>query len=261
MRGSQVERSDTEISAGLDGGWRRIAPWAGYVAAFSALAGALLFLLDALDVLADVPEFRSTSAGFESDLATYYVAYFERQHDILWSLFLRDALLPVAFLGLMVLSLATASLVGWHRPVAQICVLFFAVGGVLHIVSDVLFLGATSYWRYDGWEADPPGPMVAVGRASDAIDLSTNYVEAAGYVVLAGALVCLGTLCRGRIDLPPWLGLLAYAEAVGMLILVLGRALENDLLFQVGALAAGIVIGPVLFAALGRHVGRALSAG
>ena len=260
MEASQVGPPIPARPVEVSQGWRRVAPWAGYIAAFSALAGALLFLLDALDVLADSPEFRSTAAGFESDLATYYVAYFERQHDILWSIVLRDVLLPVAFLALMVLSLAVASLMGWHRPMAQMCVLFFVVGGVLQIVSDVLYLAETSYWRSEGWEADPPGPMVAAGRASDAIDLSTNYIEAAGYVVLAAALVCLGLLCRSGQDLPRWLGLVAFAEAVGMLMLVVGRAVESDLLFQVGALAGGIVLGPLLFAALGRQIDRAVSA-
>ncbi|SDS38854.1 hypothetical protein SAMN04488543_1640 [Friedmanniella luteola] len=257
MHDTRTDPPPTSVGTGPGAEWHRVAPCAGWVGAVALLVGALLFLVDAAGVLAPWPEFRSTTAGFEADLATYYVAYLERQHDVLWAVVVRDSLLPLGFLALMVLFLAAGALVGWRRPVAQLAALLCVVGGVLQIVSDTVFLGQVAVWRQDGWPADPPGPVVALGRSSDAVDLATGYVEAAGFVVLAGALVCLALLVRGRPDLPGWLGWLASAEAVGMLVLVVGRALESDLVFQVGALATGVAVGPALFASLGHHLGRA----
>lgn len=222
-----------------------------------AFARLVLFLLDAADLLEPMPVFQRTPAGVEVDIANWYVAYFQRQHDILWSIAVRDSLLPLGFVALMALALATARLVGWGRPEAALMALLFVVGGLLNIVNDLLYLGEIAYWRQTGWSSDPPGPMLAVGRASEALNNATVYLEAFSYVVLFGALCCLGRLCRSGTALPSWLGNLAYVEAAGMVILVAGIGFQQDALFQIGGLATGIVLGPLVVIALGYHVGSA----
>jgi hypothetical protein len=234
--------------------WGRVGRTSGYVAAATLLAGTVLFLLDSADLLADDPEFHRTSAGPESDIAHWYVAYFDRQHDILWDIAIRDTIIPVGFVALIVLAVATANVLGWRAPAAQLMVVFFALGGLLHIVNDLLYLGELHYWRHAGWSADPPGPMVAVGRASEAIDAATVYFEAAAYAVLFVAFVCLGRLCRTSPRLPDWLGVAAYLEAGGMVLLTLGLVADSDVLFQVGGLATGVVLGPLVAASLGRQL-------
>jgi hypothetical protein len=131
---------------------------------------------------------------------------------------------------------------------------------LLNIVNDLLYLGETEYWRQTGWSSDPPGPMVAVGSASEALNNATVYLEAFSYVVLLGALCCLGLLCRSGTALPGWLGNVAYLEAAGMAILVAGITLHQDALFQIGGVATGIVLGPLVVIALGLHVGSAFRA-
>lgn len=239
--------------------WGRVALVSGIIAGVGLLAGTALFLLDATDVLAASPEYRSTSAGLEADLATYYVAFFERQHEILWSIALRDTIFPVAFVALMVAGLAAAVVTGPWRPDAALTALFFVVGGTLHAVNDVTYLGAAEYWRSTGWSADPPGPMVAVGRSAEAIELSTQYVEAVSYLVLAAGMVSLGRLAAARVGLPAWLGLLAYLEAVGLALLVVALAFPVGWLFEVAGLATGVVLGPAVAIALGLSVSRAAS--
>lgn len=252
---------DDVVPASLDAGWGRVAPAAGYVCAASLLVGTLLFLGDTTGWLAGPVDRRGTSGDLESDLATWYAAYFERQHELLWSIAVRDVLFPLAFLALMVLALAASSLVGWHLPAAQLGALFFVVGGLLHVVNDLVFLGQVEYWRYDAWQVDPAGPMVAAGQASGAIGAAVTYVELASYVVLGAGLICWGSLCRSRSELPGALGALAYAEAAGMAALVLGRLVGSDVLFQLGGAATGIVLGPLVAVLLGRHLGRAARAG
>lgn len=247
---------DGAVPTSPDGSWGRVAPAAGYICGVSLLLATLLFLGDATGWLAEPVGYRTTSAGPESDLATWYAAHFERQHEILWSVVVRDVLFPLSFLALMVLALATSSLVGWHLPSAQLAALLFVVGGLLHIVNDLVFLGQVEYWRYDGWRADPAGPMVAVGQAAGAIGAAVTYVELASYLVLGAALLCWGSLYRTRPELPGWLGGLVYAEAAGMVVLVLGQLLGSDLLFQLGGATTGIVVGPLVAVLLGRHIGR-----
>lgn len=248
---------DSAVPASPEGSWGRMAPAAGYVCGVSLVVATLLFLADATGWLADPVGYRRTSAGPESDLAAWYAAHFERQHEILWSVVVRDVLFPLSFLALMVLALAVSSLVGWHLPTAQLAALLFVVGGLLHVVNDLVFLGQVEYWRYDGWRADPAGPMVAAGQGAGAIGAAVTYVELASYVVLGAALLCWGSLCRTRPELPGWLGGLVYAEATGMVALVLGQLLGSDLLFQLGGAATGIVLGPLVAVLLGRHIGRA----
>ena len=87
--------------------WGRLGSVAGYVAGACLLGQTALFLADATDLLGDSPEFQETSAGRLQDVANYYAAYFNRQHDIVWSIIVRDVLGPVAYLALMVAALAT----------------------------------------------------------------------------------------------------------------------------------------------------------
>jgi hypothetical protein len=247
-------------SAADDGssiGWSRVARGAGLLSGLALFIGTVLYLLDAAHVLEPMPVFQRTSAGVEADVAHWYVAFFQRQHDLLWSIAVRDSLLPLGFVALMALALATARLVGWARPAAALMALLFVVGGLLNIVNDLLYLGETEYWRQTGWSSDPPGPMVAVGSASEALNNATVYLEAFSYVVLLGALCCLGLLCRSGAGLPVWLGNLAYLEAAGMAILVAGISLHQDPLFRIGGVATGIVLGPLVIIALGLHVGSA----
>lgn len=238
--------------------WARVAAWVGLVAAVCLFLGTALFLADVAEWLAASPQFQETAAGYESDLANWYLAHFEHQRDILWSIALRDTLLVLSFIGFMVLWLPTAALAGWTRPVVQIGVLLAVVGGVIHIVNDVLFLGQIAYWRHESWSADPPGPMVAAGRAAEAIDASTTYLEVSGFVILAGSLVCLGIVCGGQPELPNWVAVAAYLEAFGMLLLAMTQALIGaETLRQVASLATGMVVGPAVLLALGRHTARA----
>jgi hypothetical protein len=238
-------------------GWSRVARSAGTFSGLALFIGTVLFLLDAADLLEPMPAFQRTSAGIEMDVANWYVAFFQRQHDILWSIAVRDSLLPLGFVALMALAFATARLFGWGRPEATLMALLFVVGGLLNIVNDLLYLGEIEYWRNTGWSSDPPGPMLAVGRASEALNNATVYLEAFSYVTLLGALCCLGLLCRSGTPLPVWLGNLAYVEAAGMAILVAGIGFHQDALFQIGGVATGIVLGPLVVIALGHYVGSA----
>ena len=55
-----------------------------------------LLLLDLTGILSSAPDFHETGNGFEQDLATYYVGFFERQHDIAWNIAIRGTVGPLA---------------------------------------------------------------------------------------------------------------------------------------------------------------------
>lgn len=136
-------------------------------------------------------------------------------------------------------------------PIGPMTVFFFTIGSVLHIVQDLIYLSLERFWRFDGWSADPPGPMNAFGAAVDAVDLSTTYLEASSYLVLAAGTWCLARLVVREDRIPRWLGVSAGIEAASLVILGLGIALQQDLLFQVGGGFAGIVLGPLVAIELG----------
>jgi hypothetical protein len=173
------------------GAWMALA--SGILAAVGFLTGTALYLLDDLDVIADPPRYQSGGEDVEAQLAGNMVSYLERQHDVWWNIAVRDSLLPLAFLALIVLVTLAADRVRWRHP-AAVMVACFLVGGVLNIVSNLVYLGQLRYWRHTGWSAEPPGPVIAVGTASDAVVAATTYLEAASYLVLALGAVGLGWL-------------------------------------------------------------------
>jgi hypothetical protein len=235
--------------------WRRIAGVAGYVVGASLLAGTILFLLDSLDALGASPDYHPTGSPMQ-DEADFWVRYFAHQHHILWDIMLRDSLFPLAFVTLMVLALAARSLAAPGRPEADLMVVFFIVGGVIGAVNDLIFLGEAEWWRITGWNASPPDRMVAIGRSTEAVDRLTVWPEAAGFVVLAAALVCLGRLCRRSSALPSRLGLVAELEAVLLIGIAVAGVLHEDTPYNIASLLTGALFGPLVGVWLGRALAR-----
>jgi hypothetical protein len=60
-------------------------------------AGTVLYLLDVTDLISTTPRFHATSAGPLQDEANFWVAIFAHRRDILWDIWARDLILPVAF--------------------------------------------------------------------------------------------------------------------------------------------------------------------
>jgi hypothetical protein len=135
-------------------------------------------------------------------------------------------------------------------------VAFFFVGGVISIVNDLLYLSATDYWRLTGWSHVPPFRMVAAGWSEQAIVALTRWPEAAGFVVLAAALVCLGNLCRSQAAFSRRLATAMYAEAALLVgIAVVGVSLQTPTVYNVLSLITGALVGPVVAIWLGYQLG------
>jgi hypothetical protein len=241
----------------VDRAWGRVGRNAGYIAAAGLFIGTLLYLLDATNTLGASAEYHATPAGPLQDEANFWVAFFAHQHHILWDIIARDTLFPLAFVALIVLSLAIRRVVGYDRPDAQLMTAFFVVGGILSALADLVYLGGTEYWRETGWIAQPPARMVAVGRAADAVGTLTRWPEAAGFLLLAAALVCLGHLCRTRTELPSRLGVVVNLEALLLVGIALAGVMRADTAYDIFSLLTGALIGPAVAVWLGWHLGRA----
>jgi hypothetical protein len=237
-------------------GWPGVGRVAGYVSAGALLVGTILYLLDATNALG-ANNYTFSGGSPIRDEAGYWVAQFAHQHHILWDIIARDTLFPVAFMALIVVALAVRAVVRTDRPDAQLMVAFFLVGGTISILSDLIFLGATDYWRVTGWSNLAPTNMVAAGRSEQAIESLTRWPEAAGFVVLAAALVCLGNLCRSEATLPARLGLLAYGEAALLVGIALAGIMQTGTPYDVFSLVTGAIVGPLLAFWLGHHLGAA----
>lgn len=240
----------------MEAEWRRAGRTAGYLSGGALLAGTILYLLDATNALGAM-HFTPADVSPIRNQADFWVAAFAHQHDILWDVIARDTLFPFAFLALIVLSLAVRAFVAAHRPDTQLMVAFFLVGGVISMLSDLIYLGATDYWRLTGWSNVPAVSMVAAGRSENAIESLTRWPEAAGFVVLAGALVCLGNLCRSEAALPARLAVVAYLEAALLVGIALAGVMQADTAYDVFSLLTGALVGPLVAFWLGRHLGEA----
>lgn len=168
----------------------------------------------------------------------------------------RDSLFPLAFVTLMVLGVAVRALAAPGRPETDLMVVFFVAGGVIGTVNDLIFLGEAEWWRITGWDANPPARMVAIGRSTEAVDRLTVWPEAAGFVVLAGALVCLGRVCRQSSELPSRLGLVADVEALLLIAIAVAGVLHTDTPYNIASLLTGALIGPLVGVWLGRALAR-----
>jgi len=244
------------MDVGTQQAWRRVGRVSGYVAGGSLLVGTVLFLLDSLDALGASPDYHSTGSPMQ-DEADFWVRYFAHQHHIVWDIMARDSLFPLAFVTLVVLALATRAVTAPGRPEVDLMVAFFVVGGVISALSDLIYLGATDWWRITGWEAVPAARMVAVGRSSETIGRLTTWPEAAGFVVLAAALVCLGQLCRRNVGLPARLGLAAELEALLLLGIAVAGVLHRDTPYNIASLLTGALVGPLVAVWLGRSLAGA----
>lgn len=239
------------------GRWRRVGAIAGYVSAAALLTGTILFLLDATNVLGDNKARPIPGASPLQNEAHYWVGQFAYQHHILWDIIARDTLLPLAFLALVVLALAVRALSRSDGPDGQLMVVFFAIGGTLSALADLIYLGATDYWRLTGWSHLNTVSMVAAARSASTIDSLTRWPEAAGFIVLAAALLCLGNLCRSQAGLPSVLGLVAYLEAALLVGIAVAGVMQSDTAYNIFSLLTGALVGPLVAAALGRHLARA----
>ena len=236
--------------------WTTVSRVSGYVAGVGLFVGTLLFLLDATHALGDDPQYHSTAAGPLQDEANFWVALFAHKHHILWDIIARDTLFPLAFVALIVLSLGIRRAVRNERPEVQLMTTFFMIGGVISALADLIFLAGSDFWRVTGWSAHPPERMVAVGRSTEALNALTRWPEAAGFVILGAALLCLGRLCSTRPELPSRLGLLVNLEALLLIGIALAGVFASDTAYNIFSLLTGALIGPAVALWLGWHLSR-----
>lgn len=230
-----------------DRAWARIGGISAFTAAIGFLVTTVLYLLDVLDVLDPSPAYVSTSAGQLQDEARFWAAVFEHQHRIVWDVIARDLVGPVAFLALIVVGVALARLLAGDHPARRLMVSFLTVGGVISAIASLLYLGNAEFWRVAWGAIAPDGEtsIVAVGRATTAIDNLTVWPEAFGYLVLALGVFCIGSI--GRRDgsgLPKRLGTLAYAAAAGLVALSAATMLDTDTPRSALSFAVGAVLAP-----------------
>jgi hypothetical protein len=233
-----------------DGDWGRTASVAGAVAAVGLCLQTLLFFLDA-SVLPGNPPFRETEAGRAADLATFFAARAERQHDVLWNIVLRDVLGPVAAVALVVLTYAVVRARGGGRVMPQVWGLVLSVGALFKALADLVFLSQSAEWRDTGFLTDPPADIIAAGRASDAVTDVADLLEQAANITVAVGLIGLAVLLSRPLRL--------FARVVAAVLLVLAVAALADwpLVYGVLSLLEGVLLVPVLLVGTGRWAARA----
>jgi hypothetical protein len=241
-----------------DRAWARVGRLAAYVAAIGFLVTTVLYLLDVYDVLDPTPTYVQTSAGQLHDEAQFWAAIFAHQQAILWDVIVRDIVGPAAFIALIVVGVALRRAAGGDRPEGQLMVTFLGVGGVISAIASLIYLGNVEFWRVSWGGFTPAGEtsMVAVGRATTAIDNLTTWPEAFGYVVIALGIVSLGALVRHDTRLPRRLGTLAYVTAAVLVGLAVATAMDADGARSILALAVGAVLAPTICIWVGLTLGR-----
>lgn len=241
-----------------DRAWALTGRVAAYVAAIGFLIATVLYVLDVYDVLDPSPTYVQTSAGQLHDEAQFWAATFQHQHAIVWDVVVRDVVGPIAFIALIVVGVALRRTTSGDRPERHLMVTFLGVGGVISAIASLLYLANVEFWRlpWGGIQKNGEASIIAVGRATTAIDNLTTWPEAFGYVVLAAGIVCLGSLVRREGELPRRLGALAYVTATTLVGLGVATVMDADDARSILALAVGAVLAPVLCVWIGTTLGR-----
>ena len=231
---------------GYDRSWHRVGRTGAYFAGVAFLAIIVLSLLDSLGALGSVPGYHSTAAGLVADEATYWKGFYAHQHDILWNIFLRDSLQPLAFIAVVLVSLAVLNVVGPRRAAAQIAVAAFALAAVVGCLDGLAWLTMGQYWRSD-WSGANATVMVAVGRDTYAITNLTHQYTQLGNLALAAGLVLLGFLTRPQRLLPFRLRYLAWTGAALLVLSLIVDQTQLDTASNVLTLLSALVFPPLLF--------------
>lgn len=235
--------------------WRRIGGRAAFLSAALIAVATALFVIEDADLLSAEVTFHRTSASYDHDVADFYARLLNRQHHVLWDYALRDAAGPLAFFALATAFLALNNVLRWKDAHAQLAFMFVSTAALLHTASDLLFLGDVAYFRHGGWSAaSDPGGVAAIGRNSVAISNATDWIEGGSYASLAIGLILFARAATSVLPANRLIRFVAAVEATFLLVLVVGRATENQTLFEVSALGAGAVLAP----AFGTLFGRAL---
>jgi hypothetical protein len=241
---------DEDVATGRVDGWRRAAAVAAVVSAVGLFAQTVLFLLDAGGILPGSPPFRSTDAGRGEDLARFFVARLERQHDLAWNIAVRDVLGPIAAVALIVLARAFVRLRGEGRAGVECWALVFGVGALLSLLSDLVFVSQMGVWRATGFTPDPPADIIAVGRSLESIEHVAEYLANGAAVALAAGLTGLAFY------LSPRLRVLALVVALGLISSAWAAVTDSPSIYSVVGLLTGVVLAPALLIALGRSLAR-----
>ncbi|MGK5112247.1 hypothetical protein [Geodermatophilus sp. CPCC 205506] len=230
--------------------WGRAALLAATVSAAGVFAQTLLFLVDAVEILPGNPPFRETGAGRDVDLAAFFVALAERQHDIAWNIALRDVLGPIAAIALIVLARAWVRLRGDGRAGVESWALVISIGALLKALADLVYVSQLGLWRDTGFTAEPPADIIAVGRTSEAITDLADHLEYAAFLTLAAGLAGLAVHLGRR------LRLLALATALGLVVSTVAALTRSEAVYDIASLLTGALLAPVLLLGLGRSLAR-----
>ena len=246
-----------ESVAATANAWKRVGRVAAYVAGTALFLQSVLYLIDATGLIEPLISFSATSGDLQRDLATYYVAFHERQHRLWWNIAVRDTVGPLGYLALVVLALALRHVVGRGRPRAELMVLFTSVGALTAAACDVAFLSQIAWWRGGGFAPTPD--IVAFGRASEVLVHTIDYVLHAAYFVLALGFVCVGAVLRTAGARFARLAILSNAEAAALFALVISYAAGLGVAYSIATAAAGLLIGPALALLLGRALSQTVA--
>ncbi len=165
---------------------------AALVAAAGFVLQTLLFLLATTGLLGHAKGFVDTTSSQEVDYATYYADLFNHQHGIVWNVALRDAIGPVAWVGVAVLAVVTAVMV--HAARAWVAAIVLCLGASLAALADLVFGSLVGFWRYGGWDIEVPANMIAAGRSYEGVKTVSTYLQYDGFIVLAVGLLVLAAL-------------------------------------------------------------------
>jgi len=237
----------------VDPAWPRILMVTGLWSGVGFLTATVLFLLDQLDAFGSVPDFHPSDTDPDQALADWFASFFNHQHHLAWDIGLRDTIGPLAWIGLMVLALATL-LLAERRALALLVTVLVTAGAGLAAVADLTYLSSLYWWRSGGWTGEIPTGMIATARSAEALDAVSVYLQYVGFVVVAAGLTALAQLREWT----PGFRALARVEALGLVLFVAFDWWHWDTLFQADALLVGVLLAPVLAVWWSRQLVRTL---
>jgi hypothetical protein len=244
------EPASTDVAAT----WVKVLRWSAWVLTACLVAAGILFILVEFEVI-EVP---GVPPGLPNDYPTRLGYYFADQRVIFPYEVAGSILFALGFLAFAAIGLGLRSLTPHRDPIGTIVATSFGFSAALLVISQLMYVGAKRL------AIDPdvcqceyaPEQLISQDRTLEMVVGIGDWLIAGSLLIAGlGMLAIPAVVARSRVLSSAW-GRVSQALAIVFFVAVLGLLFEVDIIFQLIAAVASVILLPAWALWLDRQLQR-----